>query len=157
MQYGITDQKDPFTWKNYLVFMYVSQLGISSPKEPTLNWMRIVFWIVSFLGYIILNLYQNYIGAFLAIPHFRPPVTGLEEIMDYPYKLSISEGSSVEKYFHLAENGSIQNQLLMNNKLVLHTKDTAGIEQMLKGNFSSKFYGKLGVICYICHSFFHLI
>ena len=76
MQYGITDQKDPFTWKNYLVFMYVSQLGISSPKEPTLNWMRIVFWIISFLGYIILNLYQNYIGAFLAIPHFRPPVSG---------------------------------------------------------------------------------
>ena len=57
--------------------------------------------------------------------------------MDSPYKLSISKGSSVEKYFHLAENGSIQNQLLKNDRLILHTKDTAGIEQILKGIFLS--------------------
>ena len=113
--------------------IYLSFLGISSPKLPTSNWMRIAFWSISFLGYIIFTMYQNYIGAFLAIPQFRPPISGIEELLDSSYKISVSKGSSVEKYFTQAENGSIYNQILKNGKINLHKKDIFAIENMKKG------------------------
>ena len=108
-------------------------MGISSPKLPTLNWMRIAFWSISFLGYIIFTMYQNYIGAFLAIPQFRPPISGIEELLDSSYKISVSKGSSVEKYFTQAENGSIYIEILKNGKINLHKKDIFAIENMKKG------------------------
>ena len=108
-------------------------MGISSPKLPTLNWMRIAFWSISSLGYIILTMYQNYIGAFLAIPQFRPPISGIEEILESSYKITLSKGSSVEKYFTQAENGSIYNQILRSNKINLQNKTFFAIEQMIAG------------------------
>ena len=113
--------------------IYLSFLGISSPKLPKSNWMRIAFWSISFLGYIIFTMYQNYIGAFLAIPQFRPPISGIEELLDSSYKISVSKGSSVEKYFTQAENGSIYNEILKNGKINLHKKDIFAIENMKKG------------------------
>ena len=41
--------------------------------------MQIAFWSISILGYLIFTIYQNYIGASLAIPLFRPPDSGIEK------------------------------------------------------------------------------
>ena len=49
-----------------------------------LKWMQIAFWSISILGYLFFTIYENYIGAFLAIPLFRPPVSGIEEILYIP-------------------------------------------------------------------------
>ena len=115
--------------------IYLSFLGVSSPKLPKSNWMRIAFWSISFLGYIIFTMYQNYIGAFLAIPQFRPPISEIEELLDSSYKISVSKGSSVEKYFTQAENGSIYNQILRSNKINLQNKTFFAIEQMIAGMY----------------------
>ena len=95
--------------------------------------MQIAFWSISILGYLIFTIYQNYIGAFLAIPLFRPPVSGIEEILYSPYKISLSKGGSVEKYFTTAENGSIYNDIVKNGKIQLHVSDVAAVKQMLSG------------------------
>ena len=60
-------------------------------------------------------------------------ISGIEELLDSSYKISVSKGSSVEKYFTQAENGSIYNQILKNGKINLHKKDIFAIENMKKG------------------------
>ena len=91
-QLGISASDDnKFGLNHFLVFMYLSFLGISSPKIPTIKWMQIAFWSISILGYLIFTIYQNYIGAFLAIPFFQPPVSGIEKssihLRRFPYLL----------------------------------------------------------------------
>ena len=116
--------------------LFCSHLCLGSGQVPSNISSRMVFFIISLIGYFYFALYTSYLGAFLAIPKLKAPVNDLKDIINSDYKLAVSKGSSVEKYFTEAENGSIQHQLLSQGKIISRGKDNAATKLMIeRGTF----------------------
>ena len=112
--------------------LFCSHLCLGSGQVPINISSRMVFFIISLVGYFYFALYTSYLGAFLAIPKLKAPVNDLKDVINSDYKLAVSKGSSVEKYFTEAENGSIQHQLLSQGKIISRGKDHAATKLMIE-------------------------
>ena len=114
--------------------LFCSHLCLGSPQEPSNISSRMMFFIISLGGYFYFALYTSYLGAFLSIPNFRAPVNGLKDVISSDYKLAVSKGSSVEKYFTDSERGSIQHQLLSHGKIISRGNETVAAKLMIEAS-----------------------
>ena len=128
-----TGFESDFNLKSLVAHLFCSQLCIGSPQEPHQLTNRLMFLIISLSGYFIFTLYTGYIGAFLAIPIFKPPVNNLEGILDSEYSLAVSKGSSVERYFTGSKNDSIQSLLLKNKKITFINREIEFAQRLMEG------------------------
>ena len=91
--------------------IYLTHLGLGFPSVPNSFSMRIAFISMTISGFFIYKMYEAMLTAALAIEVINPPVENIQGIKNFPYKLTLSNGSSVHKFFLNAEKGSIYQQL----------------------------------------------
>ena len=106
---------------------------MNGSKEPDKISTRMAFVSVSFCGFIMMTLYRSFIGASLAVKVFRPPINSIEELLESPYHLLVTNGTSVHKMFTQAENNTIYNQIVMNDRLGLVKTDREAVRQLKEG------------------------
>ena len=69
----------------------------------------------------------------LAVKISKPPVNGIEEVSQSPYRILVSEGSSVHKMFTQAEFGSDYHKIFINNQLQFVKNGRDGVYQLVNG------------------------
>ena len=94
--------------------------------------MKIAFFTVGCTGFMLFTMYQSYLSASLIVRTMGPPIRNIEEMKDFPHKLTMSDGGSVHKMFKNANNDSLYSQLLRSGKIGLNKRDTVWIEEALK-------------------------
>ena len=69
-------------------FLVMSSLGRRFPKEPSYISLRIIFFGISFCGFVMISLYRAMLGASLAIKISKPPVSSLADLLrdDHNYR-----------------------------------------------------------------------
>ena len=72
----------------------------------------------------------------LAVKISKPPVNGIEEVPQSPYRILLSEGSSVHKMFTQAEYGSDYHKIFINNRLGFVKNGRDGVYQLANGIIS---------------------
>jgi hypothetical protein len=86
----------------------VLQVGRRFPVEPNQISLRVAFYSISILGFVLISLYKAMLGASLAIKIYRAPVHSLHDLYYSDLSLAVVGSSSVQRYFSGAENSSIQ-------------------------------------------------
>ena len=95
----------------------MTHLGLGFPSEPNSSSMRIAFISMTIYGFLVINMYEAMFAAMMAIEVIHPPVRNIEEIKDFPNKLTLSNGSSVHNLFLNADKDSVYQQLWNNGKI----------------------------------------
>ena len=117
--------------------IFLTHLGLGFPSEPNSSSMRIAFISMTIYGFLIINMYEAMFAAMLAIEVINPPIKDIEGINNFPYKLTLSNGSSVHKLFLNAKEDSIYHQLLKNGKnKPTKDKDKKWIETAVKSMYT---------------------
>ena len=116
---GITTKKYDFGIKTLGAFLYLSHIGRRFPKEPQEMSLRTAFVSISLSGFMIITLYRSMISASLAIKIYKPPIDSIEDILQTPYNLIISNGTSVHDMFKNAAENSTFHKITASGKLLL--------------------------------------
>ena len=93
--------------------------------------MKIAFFTVGCTGFMLFTMYQSYLSASLIVRTMGPLIRNIEEMKDFPHKLTMSDGGSVHKMFKNTNNDSLYSQLLRSGKIGLNKRDTVWIEEAL--------------------------
>ena len=72
------------------------------------------------------------ISATLTVELFKPPVNSIEEIINFPHKLVVSNGSSVHRMFLEATSDSPYAQVLAAGKLTTAKSEKIWVNSALK-------------------------
>ena len=129
-----------FGAQNLAAFLYLSHLGRRFAQEPQDLSLRTAFLSISLCGFMIFTLYKSMISASLAIKVYKPPVDTLEEILNTPYNLIITNGTSIHEMFK-TEN-SLYHKIFNSGKLIV-TKNNGEIElkRMIEERSTDLFFG----------------
>ena len=138
---GITAKKYDFGIKTLGAFLYLSHIGRRFPKEPQEISLRTAFVSISFCGFMIITLYRSMISASLAIKIYKPPLDSIEDILQTPYNLIISNGTSVHDMFKNAVENSTFQKIAASGKLVLSKNDQLGLQTMIEDGSPDLVFG----------------
>ena len=103
------------------------------PQEPKYLAPRVAFLSISLSGFVLFSFYSSMISASLAVKKFYPPVNSLDEILDSPYNLIMTNGSSTHIMFKNAANDSVYAHLRNSGKILTVPRETMWIEKALRG------------------------
>ena len=118
--------------------MYLSHLGRRFPAEPKEISIRIAFVSTSICGFLLITLYRSMISASLAVKIFHHPVSDLDGIVESPYQLMLSKGSSIHNMFLEAKENTPYRRVLDSGKLLTVSSFPEGSKMLLKGTDSTK-------------------
>ena len=99
-------------------------------SEP--NWVstRIVFFVLTFVGFIFITLYRAMLVAFVAVDITAAPVNSLDYIRTSDYLLAIPKYTELDKNFVYAKPGSKEEILYRNHKLLRFENGFEFLDQM---------------------------
>ena len=81
------------------------------------------------------------ISASLAIKIYKPPLDSIEDILQTPYNLIISNGTSVHDMFKNAVENSTFQKIAASGKLVLSKNDQLGLQTMIEDGSPDLVFG----------------
>ena len=116
-------------------FLYLSHIGRRFPKEPIESSLRVAFASVSISGFMVITLYRSMISASLAVKIFEHPVESLDEIVDSPFNLIVSNGSSVHRMILEGKPGSDFERIVKSGKLKPMKSESEGFKHIIEGKF----------------------
>ena len=78
------------------------------PSEPQQNWSKILFFCITFAGFIIISLYKAMLSATISISiNKAPSVSSFEDILNLKYHIALSANTQLEKLFTDANVGAV--------------------------------------------------
>lgn len=122
-----------WSMKTLIAFLYLSHLGRRFPREPRKMSLKVAFVSVSFCGFMLITLYRCMISASMAIQIMHHPVQSLREVLNSPFNILVTEGTSIHSYFKDASEDSYLNEILQSDKFTLVQSASEAIERVSEG------------------------
>ena len=75
------------------------------------------------------------ISASLAVTVFHHPIDSIEDLIQSPYNLIVSNGSSIHKMLLTAKPGSVYHKIAHSGKLIPMKSEAIGLDYMIESTY----------------------
>ena len=99
-------------------FVLRSIIGKRMSWEPDRISIRLSFFVVTCVGFMLITLYRAMLVAFVAVEEKTVPINSLDEIGDSEYRVAVPKNSALENLFLYEKPDSVEEKLNKTDKLI---------------------------------------
>ena len=118
------------------LFSYTTLLGKKFAVDLSQDSGRLIVLLVSFAGFVFINLYKAMLGASLAIKIYHPPFSSLEEILDSSHQILVTQNGYSQKLFEMSAPDTIIHNLWINSVKPSGRSYLESVTGMTNGTFN---------------------